>query len=314
MVSSFELFKKQIDEALEVLDSKYVIEENGDSFPDSSIQMVDTQSLIDRCSDICEHYETTKPTIRILHQLASTGGTLMSKCLAAMPNTFLLSEVHPYSNLHMLPQKSLFLPNDIMTQCKQAGVPQSDKLADEIFLNSIKSAYEHVNSIGGVLILRDHSHSDYCLGDGIRGTNSIINILKEDFNILSAVTLRDPVDTFLSMEKSRFLHFSPSTYAEYCDRVEAFISAYESAPVFQYENFVENPKSEMEKLCKSLDIEFNPLFEDTFSLFSMSGDSGRSGSFIEKRDRVELPEKTDFSKRNTPKLSTYYKTKESLKN
>ena len=40
--------------------------------------------------------EDMKPlTIRLLHQLGRSGGTVISKCLAVMDNVLLLSEIHP---------------------------------------------------------------------------------------------------------------------------------------------------------------------------------------------------------------------------
>ena len=303
------MFKKQIDEAVEILEVTEIAKEKGTSLHESINNIIDTQSLTDRCEGICEQYNVAKPTIRIIHHLASSGGTLISKCLAAMPNSFVLSEVHPYSNLHMSPNKSLFLPNDIMTQCKQAGVPQPDKLAEEIFLNSVKAAHKHTKAMGGVLILRDHSHSDFCLGESPRGISSLVKILQEEFRILSVVTLRNPIDAFISMQKSRFLHFSPQTYAEYCVRVEVFLKAYKHVPIYLYEDFIVNPQSQMKMICKNLEIDFNEMFEDMFSLFRMSGDSGRVGAVIAKRERGDLPENFDFSAGKTPELSKFYSNK-----
>ncbi|MGI9318498.1 MAG: hypothetical protein ACR2QW_14300, partial [bacterium] len=40
----------------------------------------------------------TKPTIRILHNMARSGGTLVSKCLGAMDSVRLFSEIHPKAN------------------------------------------------------------------------------------------------------------------------------------------------------------------------------------------------------------------------
>ncbi len=39
--------------------------------------------------------EPAKPAIRVLHQLARTGGTIISKCLGAMAGVVLLSEINP---------------------------------------------------------------------------------------------------------------------------------------------------------------------------------------------------------------------------
>ena len=47
-----------------------------------------------------EHRQQTrpqgKPLLRTIHHLACTGGTVISKCLAAMPDVALISEVNPF--------------------------------------------------------------------------------------------------------------------------------------------------------------------------------------------------------------------------
>jgi hypothetical protein len=312
MTSNFELFKMHLDDALDSIEHKITVKENQvQNEPFSKI--ADTQSLTDRCEIICEKFTPKKPTIRVLHHLASSGGTLISKCLAAMPNTFVLSEVHPYSNLHLQSDRSLFLPNDILSQCKQANVPQIDSLADDIFLNSIKSAHKHVTSYGGQLVLRDHSHSDYCLGTQVRGKKSIVELLTEDFNVLSVITLRNPMEAYVSMEKSRFLHFTPPTFAEYCKRVEAFLLAYKGVPVYLYEDFVAAPSKVMNAICDSLELDFHPMFEEIFSLFKMSGDSGRTGTVIEKREGTKEVKDFDSTFFEYPEISNFFDKKKSKK-
>src|SRR5882724_11636698 len=46
-----------------------------------------------------------RPTLRLVHHLARTGGTTIAKCIAVMPQVALLSEIHPmgterFSPLH----------------------------------------------------------------------------------------------------------------------------------------------------------------------------------------------------------------------
>ena|GEM_PF-4627496 len=35
-------------------------------------------------------------TLRIIHQLARSGGTLLNRCLGCMPGILMLSEIHPH--------------------------------------------------------------------------------------------------------------------------------------------------------------------------------------------------------------------------
>ena len=123
MLSNFQLFKKQLDESLDLVDAAlgadggapFEVPENIDSFPD-------TQSLLARCESACKKHEKGKPTIRIIHHFACSGGTLISRCLSSMPNVFLLSEVHPHSELYLLHKGTRYLPSDIGTLAKYSGI------------------------------------------------------------------------------------------------------------------------------------------------------------------------------------------------
>ncbi len=61
-------------------------------------------ALFEKWSDFCEPEAPQKQPIRIIQHLSCTGGTLISKFLAAMPNVVLLNEVNPLSQLHLDPQ------------------------------------------------------------------------------------------------------------------------------------------------------------------------------------------------------------------
>ena len=44
-----------------------------------------------------------RPTLRLLHHMARSGGTLISKCLGCMSGVLLLSEIHPLGTNHFNP-------------------------------------------------------------------------------------------------------------------------------------------------------------------------------------------------------------------
>src|SRR5512145_1245226 len=45
----------------------------------------------------------TRPPLRLLHHMARSGGTLISKCLGCMSGVVLLSEIHPLGTNHFNP-------------------------------------------------------------------------------------------------------------------------------------------------------------------------------------------------------------------
>ena len=130
----------------------------------TELKVNEAQSLLDRCEQIVAN-RNVKPQLRIIHHLACSGGTLVSKCLAALPNIYLLSELHPTTTLHQGGGKPKFLPADVTTQSRYANVPHIDTLAWKLFVSNIIQTYEHIGQYSGTLIIREHTHSDYCVGE-----------------------------------------------------------------------------------------------------------------------------------------------------
>lgn len=253
--------------------------------PESDFHAV--TSLLERCNQVVKN-STSKPKLRIVHHLACSGGTLVSKCLAALPNVHLLSELHPTTVLHQGGGKPKFLPSDVTTQARYANVPNIENLAWKLFKSNITDTYEHLTHYSGTLVIRDHTHSDFCVGNDYSQCSTVARLLANDFELLRVVTLRDPIDSYISLVKNNWVHFEPKTFDEYCKRIWAFISEYNASQIFKYEDFVKSPIEEMKKISGSLELTFNDSFIDTFSLFKVTGDSGRSGDVIEERTRRDL--------------------------
>jgi len=107
--------------------------------------------------------------------------------------------------------------------------------------------------------------------------------------LLSVVTVRHPIDSYQSLKiKKWHQYFAPSTLDEYCKRYLLFLDEYEDVPVLKYEDFAREPKTTMSKLCQMLDLPYTDDFVDTFSIFRVTGDSGRQGGVIEPRERRML--------------------------
>lgn len=229
-----------------------------------------------------------KPIIRTIHHFACTGGTLISKCLSALPNVFLLSEVHPFSELEINTEKPKFTPSNLSKLARYASIPMIDKLADKIFVDSIKSIHRHLESVGGQLILRDHSHSDYCIGSSVAQKPKVSSILEEDFEIYSVATIRDPIDSYMSLVRNGWVKFEPDSLDEYCRRMLIFLSEFSEEKIFRYEDFLGQPQKIMKEMCAILSVGYCERFSEIFDIFKLTGDSGRSGVDISKRNRLEI--------------------------
>ncbi|MGQ8367489.1 hypothetical protein ACUNWE_19690 [Alteromonas sp. 1036] len=229
-----------------------------------------------------------KPTIRIIHHFACSGGTLVSKCVSALPNTFLLSELHPTSTLHIYSEKPAFMPTDVITMSRHANIPDLEDLAWKIFNANIAIANTHVESRGGHLVIRDHTHSDYCVGNKYVKRSSIVTNLEQDFNILRIATIRNPIDSYASLIKNGWEHHSPKGFEEYCKRFNSFVAEFNRHDIIKYEDIVRRPKYYIKRIARKLDLPYNDSFIDTFSAFKVTGDSGRASEKIEQRPRREM--------------------------
>ncbi|GIU02821.1 hypothetical protein [Shewanella algidipiscicola] len=296
MTSTFELFKNQLDDALALIDQTESFAGQAKSSDlthiSSSVNtVVDTQSLLARCEKVCNKHEPKKPTIRIIHHLACSGGTLISKCISAMPNVYLLSEVHPYTDLAMGKDKPKYAPSDIISLTKYSGIPQQKELAQKLFKSAIDEVYQHVNKLGGTLVLRDHTHADFHTKSPIPVRCTLVELLEEDYDVRSVLTIRNPIDSYASLIKNDWVHFEPQTFDEYCRRFLCLIEQFKPEQIFKYEDFVEGSEVVMANIAAYLRFNYCDSYKDTFAIFSVTGDSGRSGGEISKRVRRPLDEK-----------------------
>ncbi|NJC88972.1 MAG: sulfotransferase [Desulfuromonas sp.] len=279
-----EKLANDIDDALELLCEYRAAKEQ----PNGLAQ--NPASLLELCVELCTNYESVRPEpIRTVHHFACTGGTLICKCLAAMPNTQVLSEVDPLSRM-LVHDEPRFAPTDMITLMRQSTRGVSQELLVELFLGDIEKIYRDVTRTGLRLVLRDHAHGHYCDGTTIADRPSLREVVASRFPVLSLVTVRHPLDSYLSIRANGWISFAPSTFDEYCRRYLTFMKANESLPWFKYEDFVHYPAKLMQRICDCLEMAFNGDFTELFDVISLTGDSGRSGSVIGPRPRQPVDE------------------------
>ena len=308
-MENFKKLRVEIDQALSLLNTSDKVAKSSVASKPSSL--VDATSLLARCENALEKRQSNEKVIRSIHHFACSGGTVLSKCISAMPNTFLISEVHPTTSLTINPSVIEFRPTDITSLGRYAKLPRMDELAEKMFLSQIDVANEHLNAMSSKLVLREHTHSDYCLGteDAIASEPVLVKLFKERYSHRKLATVRNPIDSFMSLQSNGWIHFSPPTFDEYCERLLAFIGHFKENEIVKYEDFVAQPKIVMEQITEILDIEYSPYFEDVFSIFNVTGDSGRSGDHIHARSRREVTKELQSEIENSEK---YKKLKQVL--
>jgi hypothetical protein len=255
VTTNFEYFKQQLDGAVELLESSEIVEKKAIVLPNKIENSIDTQSLLDRCESICHKYEQSKPTIRIIHHLACSGGTLLSECIAAMPNVYLLSEIHPYTDCN-----NNFSSLNIVKSTINAKIPLVKKLSEKSFVLNIKNIYQHVQKIGGELVIRDNAYFDYLYKDTVTN-KSIVRLLEKEFNIISVVLYRDAIDTYDSLANEEFYGGVKLNFDEFCERTTNFLTDYSTADLYKYETLKYKENITIKKISQSLKIKFNELYD-----------------------------------------------------
>lgn len=258
-------------------------------------------SLFERCHQIVARSERRGSVpVRTLHHLACTGGTLISRCLAAMPNIRLLSEVDP---LNQQTGKAQFAPSDVVRLSRFAARPVTMEKEVDIFLGGLRVVMEDSTASGLTLVLRDHPHSMFHNDLAPKERPTLREMLQGKFPLLSAVTVRHPLDSYLSLCTQGWnRHFSPNTLNEYCLRSHRFLDRHDDLALFRYEDFISAPEEAMQGLCDVLSLTYNPDFPQLFQALKLSGDSGRKGMEIKLHPRRQIPDEIGVQ---LPKSAAY---------
>ncbi|HBG97401.1 MAG TPA: sulfotransferase family protein [Rhodobacteraceae bacterium] len=247
-------------------------------------------SLLAQCEELCAQIPQPDP-IRTIHQFACTGGTLISKSVALMPQVTLLSEIDPLSLLNIEQNtKMAFAPSDIIYGARTALRPVDAATVEAVFEASVKTLHQALMDIGRHLVIRDHAHSQFCTTVDFDGRPTLREQLLPEFSVQSIVLVRHPLDSYLSLRLNGWCHFLPDTLEEYSRRYLAFLDRHDGLCIFQYEEFVSDPERVMQSVCRALELPFLPGFHGLLGIVQMSGDSGRSSSKIESRPRRTVPE------------------------
>jgi hypothetical protein len=261
-------------------------QDHGDMHDDSSQPL---PSLLERCSEYIEK-ETREESVRLVHHFACTGGTLITKCLACSPNIQVLNELDPLSSKASV--TGLFNPTDMIQLLEHGnrGVSQEEKLA--VFMASFSTLVDSSTARGLRILIRDHTHSHFCVGEKLPVRPTLREIFSEHFQTISVLTVRHPLDSWLSLTNNGWVEFSPATLDEYAERYLDFLDAYSGTAIFKYEDFVEDPDDILAALCRELELPFPSEYQDLFMAHRLSGDSGRSGNVISRRERRPVDEQT----------------------
>lgn len=235
-----------------------------------------------------------KPTLRILHNMARSGGTLVSKCLGAMSSVRLFSEIHPQAN-----QVEYLNVND--QAHRWYGLSTSEDVAAKYpFVEGLQRVVQACDDEGSVAVVRDWASIDFVgllLVDSPVYRFTLNETVSPHFDILQTALVRHPLDQWLSTRRLK-------VYQGKLDAAQFFYSYRRYAEAVQsdfirYEDFIDEPSATMQKICRTLQISFDQGFLERWHLNqhitgdnkkSSRGSSGAEASMIRPLPRRENDE------------------------
>jgi protein O-GlcNAc transferase len=202
------------------------------------------------------------PELRLLHHLARSGGTLISRCLASMQGVALLSEIHPAG-------AALYYPNyDPLDQAGRwyglfdaAEAARIGRTRPERFAATIALIEERCRARGLALVIRDWSHLDFIGAPYRRETGNrleIVAVLAPRFALRSFATVRHPIPQWLSLR--RILSGSDLSLERYLAGCRAFAERAVSMGFVRYEDFTHAPESALAQIADALNLTYDPTF------------------------------------------------------
>ena len=226
---------------------------------------------------------------RIVHTLGGCGGTLLSRCLGVLPAVALVSEINP-SSVKLFPQfDPLYQDRNWLHLLEPADLERFSKLDLgnlDVFRDWMRVLHDRAAKLKKRLILRDYNYVDFI---GVPWTDSpprkriIYSVLPEGTPVSAVAFIRHPVDQWLSLCKHEQVRklLSPELFLR---GYAAFMEDLGDTPVFRYEDFIGDPGAELRGMCRSLDLEFDPSFEQRFH-----GYDHVTGDFSRQHERTISP-------------------------
>lgn len=227
--------------------------------------------------DTAAQSANTRPQeIRVLHHLARTGGTLISKCLGSMDDVLLLSEAHPLGMQWI----------DPIQQAQQWFGLISREEADEIrngaapFDQLVELAERRSRERGKHLVIRDWTHLDYTGAPFIARPSYELTTAKRVAalcdRVVATTTVRHPIDEWLSVNNLALVNGKLSL-RDYLYGYRAFAEAAVDIGFVRYEDFTTSPDQVLQTLCERLRLPFDPGYQSRWASYNkITGDTGPS--------------------------------------
>lgn len=215
-----------------------------------------------------------------MYSYARSGGTLFNKCLSSLPNTIVISEIHPDGG-------GFGTGGDpyLGTVHGQASQWYGIDLQTKGYKNQILELLDYCNKNGKTLILRDWIYLSFNVNKIYQNKPSFsfdtYKMFKGEVPITTFALVRNAVDVWISMGRKA---------------VDEFIVPYEmyisqlldlKIPWYRYEDFVREPANVMHTICDQLQINYSDNFLVDFNNNKALGDTYVSDNYRTQKKKIQ---------------------------
>jgi hypothetical protein len=225
-------------------------------------------ALLHQCLAQCEQ-QLLKPAepLRLVHHLACTGGTVISRCISAMANVQLLSGMDPLSAQSSKAQRLALATADRALALRGSSRGVSQDLVVALFQSELRLIYGDALRQGQRLVIRDNAQAHFCGPADPAQRPALRTMLPAGMPVRAVVVARNPLDSFLALRARDGREFDSQDFDDYCRRCLAFIDSHDGTTIVRYEDFVEKPEACIRVVCDSLELPFGEGFSDLAAIF-----------------------------------------------
>ena len=225
-------------------------------------------ALLQQCLALCEQQLRRPPEpLRLVHHLACTGGTAISRCIAAMANVQLLSGMDPLSAQSSKTQQLALATADRAMALRGSNRGVSQDLVVSLFQSELRLIFGDALRQGQRLVIRDNAQAHFCGPTDPAQRPSLPAMLPAGMPVRAIVIVRNPLDSFLALRAKDGREFDPQDFDNYCRRCLAFIDSHDGTTIVRYEDFVDKPEECIRVVCEILELPFAEGFSDLAAIF-----------------------------------------------
>ena len=198
-----------------------------------------------------------RPTIRLLHHLARSGGTIISKCLAVMPGVALLSEINPCGVQIYNPLDQADRWFSLFDGADRARLAAGERFN---FPDAITLIEARARARSRILVIRDWSHLDFMAAPFVQDPGYRLTLAEElaaRFTVVNTASVRHPLHEWQSLRKLGVIQ-NKLDLATYLQGYRRFADEAVRIGFVRYEDFTVDPDTAMQTLCTRLPLTYDP--------------------------------------------------------